>query len=290
MITPTVPVIDQTTGQRNTSDAESEWAVRGTFYRVTYNYKGKYLVESNGRYDQTSRFPKDSRAKFFPLVSAGWRISEEKFAQGLSPVLTNLKLRASYGSIGNQNVANYIYIASYGTITQVSHLFGGVRPVGINPPGLVDPNITWETASTLDFGMDATFLNKLEIQFDWYNRTTKDILVDGQKLPAVLGASSPTQNSGELETKGWEFIAKWRDQTEGGFNYNLGFVLSDYQTTIKKFNGNPNKLLSSLYVGEKMGEIWGYQTYGIFQTQKEIDESPSQKKLYSGTFYPGDIR
>jgi TonB-linked SusC/RagA family outer membrane protein len=290
MITPEVPVIDQTTGQRNAYDAESEWAVRGGFYRFTYNYKGKYLLESNGRYDLTSRFPHDSRGKFFPSLSAGWRISQENFAQSIKSVVTDLKLRGSYGSIGNQNVANYIYVPSYGTISQVQQLFDGIRPVGITPPGLVDPNITWETASTLDFGLDATLINKLDLTFDWYRRTTSDILVDGDKFPAVLGASAPTQNSGALQTEGWEFSAKWHDRTSGGFSYNLAFVLSDYQTVITKFNGNPNKLLSTLYVGEKMGEIWGYETYGIFQNQDEINKAPSQKQLYSGIIYPGDIR
>lgn len=290
MITPSVPVIDQTTGQKLASDGESEWAVRGAFYRFTYNYKGKYLIESNGRYDQTSRFPADSRGKFFPSVSAGWRISEESFADVIKPVVSDLKLRASYGSIGNQNVANYIYVPSYGTVAQVNHLFNGVRPVGITPPGLVDPNITWETASTLDFGLDATFINKLDIQFDWYRRITKDILVDGSKLPAVLGGSAPTQNSGELKTDGWEFSAKWRDRTSSGLKYDIAFVLSDYRTTITKFNGNPKRLLSTLYVGQRMGEIWGYQTDGIFQSNDEISKMVNQKRIYSGVQYPGDVR
>ncbi|HWJ27273.1 MAG TPA: TonB-dependent receptor, partial [Flavisolibacter sp.] len=223
-------------------------------------------------------------------VSAGWRVSEEKFAQGIKPVVNDLKLRSSYGSIGNQNVANYIYVPSYGTITLVQQLFAGIRPVGITPPGLVDPNITWETASTLDFGFDASVLRKLDLSFDWYKRTTEDILVDGSRLPAVLGASSPTQNSGALSTKGWEFSAKWRNRTSYGLNYDIGFVLSDYQTQIVKFDGNPNRLLSTLYAGQKMGEIWGYETGGIFQSQDEISKAPSQKQIYSGLQYPGDIR
>lgn len=290
MITPQVPVINQTTGQRNAYDGEEEWAVRGTFYRFTYNYKGKYLLESNGRYDLTSRFPHYSRGKFFPSLSAGWRISQEKFAKNITPVVNDLKLRASYGSIGNQNVANYIYVPSYSTVAQVQQLFGGVRPVGITPPGLVDPNITWETASTLDFGLDATAIRKLDVSFDWYRRATKDILVDGNKFPAVLGASAPTQNSGALSTEGWEFSAKWRDRTHSGLSYDISFVLSDYQTHIVKFDGNPNKLLSTLYAGETMGEIWGYETSGIFQSQAEIAKAPSQKQIYSGLLYPGDIR
>lgn len=290
MITPEVPVIDQTTGQRNASDGASAWAVRGVFYRLTYNYKGKYLLESNGRYDLTSKFPTYSRGKFFPSISAGWRISEESFMQRLKPALTDLKFRGSYGSIGNQNVINYIYIPSYGTTAKVSHLFDGIRPVGVYPPGLVDPNITWETAATLDFGLDMTLFHKLDISFDWYNRTTSDILVDGDKYPAVLGAASPTKNSGELKTVGWDLTIGYKDQTEYGLNYNINLVLSDYQTTITKFDNNPNNLLSTLYVGQKMNEIWGYQSVGIFQNQQQIDAATSQKLINSGIWYPGDMQ
>ncbi|WP_091392049.1 SusC/RagA family TonB-linked outer membrane protein [Arachidicoccus rhizosphaerae] len=290
IITPEVPAIDQTTGERTASDGVSSWAVRGAFYRLTYNYKGKYLLESNGRYDLTSKFPTDSRGKFFPSISAGWRIGQEGFMQGLKPALTDLKLRGSYGSIGNQNVSNYIYIPSYGTTAKVSQLFDGKRPVGVYPPGLVDPNITWETAATLDFGMDMTLFNKLDISFDWYNRTTSDILVDGDKFPAVLGAASPTKNSGELKTVGWDLTVGYKDRTDYGLNYSLNFVLSDYQTEITKFDNNPNMLLSTLYVGQKMGDIWGYQSVGIFQNQDQIDKATSQKLINSGVWYPGDMQ
>lgn len=290
MITPEVPVIDQTTGERSASDGASAWAVRGVFYRLTYNYKGKYLLESNGRYDLTSKFPKESRGKFFPSISAGWRISEEPFMASLKPTLNSLKFRGSYGSIGNQNVSNYIYTPSYGTTAKVSQLFDGKRPVGVYPPGLVDPNITWETASTLDFGLDMTLFQKLDVSFDWYNRTTSDILVDGDKYPAVLGAASPTKNSGELKTVGWDLSIGYKDRTSYGLNYSVNFVLSDYQTEITKFDNNPNKLLSTLYVGQKMGEIWGYQSVGIFQNQDQIDNATSQKLINSGIWYPGDMQ
>lgn len=290
LITPEVPVIDQTTGERNASDGASSWSVRGAFFRLTYNYKGKYLLESNGRYDLTSKFPTDSRGKFFPSISGGWRISEEPFMQRLKPTLTDLKFRGSYGSIGNQNVSNYIYIPSYGTTAKVSHLFDGTRPVGVYPPGLVDPAITWERAATLDFGMDLTLFQKLDISLDWYDRTTSDILVDGDKYPAVLGAASPTKNSGALKTTGWDLTIGWKDQTAGGLHYNINLVLSDYQTSITKFGNNPNKLLSTLYVGQKMGDIWGYQSVGIFQNQAQIDAATSQKLINSGIWYPGDMQ
>ena len=290
LLTASLPVISQTLGTKTTLDSENEWAIRGAFFRLNYNYDEKYLLEFNGRYDGTSKFPTDSRFKFFPSFSAGWRISEEKFAENFRNVVNNLKIRASYGSLGNQNVSNYIYYPSYGTISQVGYLFNGVRPMGVYPPGLVSPSLTWETAKTIDFGLDISLLSKFDFSFDWYNRTTSDILVAGDQYPALLGTSAPTKNSGEMKTVGWEMTTTWRDKLRNGLKYNISIVLSDYQSEITKFDGNPEKILSSLYVGQKMGEIWGYETQGLFQSQAEIAEAPSQKKINSGIWYPGDVR
>jgi len=292
ILSPNIPVIGQTLGNEYAYDNEEHWAIRGAFYRFTYNYDGKYLFESNGRYDGTSRFPKDSRFKFFASFSGAWRITGERFAQAITPVVNDLKLRASYGSLGNQNVANYIYIPSYATVNQVDYLFDGIRPVGIRPPGLVDPYLTWETATTIDFGIDMTLFKKLDLSFDWYRRTTKNILVDGDKLPSVIGTSAPTKNSGEMKTTGWELSSKWRDRLDNGLSYDVAFTLSDYQSEIVSFDGNPNKLISNeaLYAGKKMGEIWGYETVGIFQDQAQIDAAPSQALINSGIWFPGDIQ
>ncbi len=290
LLTSSLPVISQTLGTKTTSDSESEWAIRGTFFRLNYNYDEKYLFEFNGRYDGTSKFPTDSRFKFFPSLSAGWRISEEKFAENLRNVINNLKVRVSYGSLGNQNVSNYIYFPSYTTVSQVGYLFDGVRPMGVYAPGLVSPDLTWETAETIDFGFDISVLSKFDFSFDWYNRTTGDILVAGDQYPALLGTSAPTKNSGEMKSVGWEVSTTWRDKLRSGLKYDISFVLSDYQSEITKFDGNPEKVLSSLYVGQKMGEIWGYKTMGLFQSAEEIAEAPSQKKINSGVWYPGDVR
>lgn len=292
IINPNVPVLGQAQGERTVGDSEQEWAVRGLFYRFTYNYDGKYLFESNGRYDGTSKFPSDIRYKFFPSFSAGWRVSEESFAKGIKPYINDFKLRASYGSLGNQNVANYIYILNYGTNSQLQYLLNGVRPVGVTPPGLVDPDLTWETATTIDFGFDLTAFKNFEINFDWYRRRTSDILIDGLKYPSVLGASSPTRNSATIDTKGWELTMKYRNSTGFGLNYDLALTLGDSQSEVVKFDNNPNKLLSDqyLYEGQKMGEIWGYETYGIFQSQEEIANSPTQKLISSGLWFPGDVR
>ncbi|HEU4607880.1 MAG TPA: SusC/RagA family TonB-linked outer membrane protein, partial [Chitinophagaceae bacterium] len=290
LLSPDVPVIDQSLGNQYASDGESHWAVRGIFYRLMYNYKQKYFLQSNGRYDGTSRFPGDRRYKLFPSFSAGWRISEEAFAGGIKPVINDLKLRASYGRLGNQNVANYLYIPTYATTSQINYLLGGVRPVGITPPGLVDADLTWETATTIDFGVDVLAFRTFEINFDWYSRRTTDILTPGASYPAVLGTVAPTKNIGELLTKGWELVTRYRNKTNFGLDYDVAFNLGDYQSKVVKFEGNTARQLSTLYSGQKLGEIWGFETAGIFQTQKEVDDAPTQKAIQSGLWYPGDVR
>lgn len=298
ILTPNIPVINAATGNQYAYDSAEHWAIRGAFARVNYIFNDRYLFEFNGRYDGTSRFRKEDRFKFFPSFSAGWRVSEESFIKNNCTWLDNLKLRASWGSLGNQNVSNYAYIPEYGSVGFVSWNMGGSRPMGISPSGLISPNLTWETATTIDFGIDVALLgNRLDLTFDWYSRRTKDILMAGDKYPSVLGASAPKKNSGVLRTNGWELSLKWKDRLANGLNYDVSFVLSDYITKVVRFDGNPNKLLSSLYAGKTMGEIWGYNSLGILQEDdfvtdengKQILQGASQSDLGS-TWYPGDLR
>lgn len=287
-----LPVFGLTTGTPIApSESLTDWAVRGGFYRFTYDYKGKYLLQSNGRYDLSSKFPSYHRSKLFPGISAGWRISQEDFMQSLKNVLSDFKFRASYASIGNQNVDNYKYISTYGSTAQVDQLFGGVRPIGIYPPGLVDPNITWETATTLDLGFDMTLFNKLTTNFSWYRRRTTDILTAGAKYPSVLGAAAPSTNSGTLQAKGFDLQMNWRDKTDYGLNYALTFTLSSYTSKVIYFNGNPAKLLGTLYSGQTIGDIWGYETAGIYQSRDQIDNGPDESRVLAtkASLYPGDV-
>ncbi|MGN6435203.1 MAG: SusC/RagA family TonB-linked outer membrane protein [Agriterribacter sp.] len=293
LINPQTPTIGLASGQLTGNDEEREWAVKGSFYRLTYDYKGKYLLGSNGRYDGSSRFATEDRFKLFATVSAGWRISEEKFFSRLKSIVNDLKLRGSYGSLGNQNVGTDMWLRLYGTTAQVNYIFSGVRPVGIVPPGLIDPNLTWETATTLDLGADAKLLNNFDLSFSWYNRKTTNILVDGAKYPAVIGTSSPTTNSGVLGTKGFDLQVSYNNTTAGGLNYDITATLSNYKTKVEKFNGNPNLLLSTLYNGQVVGDIWGYETAGIFQDSAEIAKAPlhtGSRAPHSGQIFPGDVR
>ena len=293
LITPLITDLNATTGGQQTFGGKEHFSLRGAFYRVNYIYKDKYLFEANGRYDGTSRFPKDDRFGFFPSFSVGWRISQEPFMAGTSNWLDNLKIRASYGELGNQILKQgnqqlyYPYIATMGIGTSPYMMTGGARTPFVSPPGLVSPTLTWETAVTRNLGLDFTILNsKLDASFDIYTRDTKDMLrsVD---LPSVLGTPAPRQNAADLRTSGWEATMTWRDRVGKDWSYRITLALSDWQSEITKYD-NPTGALSEPYVGMKIGEIWGYETVGIFQDEAEVDAAADQSRL-GANWRPGDI-
>jgi len=258
MINQNLPSISGGVGDIYVDDAYSEYSVRGGFYRFNYDYAGKYLFETNGRYDGSSKFPKTSRFGFFPSISAGWRISEENFMNWSRNCINNLKFRISWGNIGNQNIAPYSYVPSMAPYV-ANWLVDNNRVYTLGMPSLVSSSFTWEKVQTLDFGVDLTMLNnRLNVTYDWYQRDTKDMLAEGAELPSVLGASAPKENVANLQTKGWELFIGWRDKINK-INYNLGFNLYDSKTKITKFDNHVG-LLSQYYVGMNVNEQWGYTT------------------------------
>jgi TonB-linked SusC/RagA family outer membrane protein len=293
MITPAVRDISATTGDQLVDGSKSHTALRGAFYRLNYIFDDRYLIEFNGRYDGTSKFPKDDRFGFFPSVSAGWRVSEEDFMAGFD-FLSNLKLRGSYGTLGNQDVTDqwgnpiyYPYITSMGKGLS-NYMMGGGRINSIWSPGLVSPTLTWETVVTQNAGIDiGLFDNKLTANFDTYIRSTKDMLMD-VSYPDLLGTGAPDVNAADLETKGWEFQISYRDDIGQDWNYNVSFNISDYTTTITEYE-NPTGAIWEYYEGQEIGEIWGYETHSIFQNEQEVEQAPDQAKLGSN-WKPGDIR
>lgn len=291
LINPDNPAINQATGDMAINGNMGQWAVNGTFARINYDYQGRYLLELNGRYDGSSKFKKGYRYQFFPSVSLAWRVSEEKFFESMKTWWDNLKLRGSYGSLGNQVVSgNFPYLATYGINSKYGALLGGKLPVAITAPGLVSASFTWETVNQIDLGFDASFLrNRLNVSFDWYRRNTKDMLVDGEALPAVLGADVPRMNAADLKTLGWELSLEWNDRLPFGLSYHVKGVLSDYQSTITKFN-NPTGLINKYYVGHKLNEIWGYVSNGLFQSDEEAAAHANQSYLYGGKWGAGDVR
>ena len=283
--------LGQAVGEKYNGSGERSNATLGYFARINYNYDDRYLLELNGRYDGSSRFPKDDRYVFFPSVSAAWRISNEKFFEGAKSIVDELKIRGSYGSLGNQAVGgDYPYIPTMGTNSEMGYIIDGKQITSVNPAGLVSPYLTWESVRQIDFGLDWILLNnRLYGSFDWYRRNTLDMVTNGTPLPAVLGTSVPQENTADLKTVGFELSIGWRDRPSKDFSYDINFILSDYQTEITKFN-NPQKILSTHYVGKKWGEIWGFETEGLFQSQAEINAHADQSKIYGGTWHPGDVK
>lgn len=298
LITPLVVDLNATTGTQQTFGGKQHTALRGAFYRLNYNFNEKYLIEFNGRYDGTSRFPKDSRFGFFPSVSAGWRISNEKFMVGANSWLDNLKLRASYGTLGNQilldnnrNQIYYPYIATMGT-GQSPYMFTNATIPFVSAAGLVSPSLTWETVVSRNVGLDVTLLRgRLDASLDVYTRDTKDMLMD-VSYPAILGTTAPKENAADLRTKGWELALTWRDKFKTDWSYDVTLALADNTSTITRFN-NPTGAIPNnsniYYVGQKIGEIWGFETAGIFQSADEVATAPKQTNI-GANWRPGDIR
>lgn len=243
-----------------TSGGQNEYALEGFFGRLNYDYKGRYLFEASGRYDGTSRFASSHRWGFFPSMSLGWRISEEKFFAPIKNTMNNFKLRYSYGSLGNQLVGYYDYIRKI-AIGTGSYTFGSGSKTTIATIGApVASNLTWEKTLQHDLGVDLAFFgNRLMFTADAYIRDTKDMLTAGVALPAVYGASSPKMNAADLRTKGYEFQLSWRDGFNlfgKPFNYSVTASFSDYITEITKFDNPERTFAKSYYVGMRMGEIW----------------------------------
>jgi TonB-linked SusC/RagA family outer membrane protein len=302
LITPQITDINATTGNQETYGSKQHTALRGAFYRVNYIYDDRYLFEANGRYDGSARFPEEDRFGFFPSFSAGWRISEEGFMNGTSSWLDNLKLRASYGQLGNQLIfadqagtipVYYPAIATLGSYNSPYMMTAGSRTPVVSAPGLVSPTLTWETVITKNLGLDFTmFGNRLDVSFDVYTRDTKDMLTR-EELPAILGAAEPRQNAADLRTQGWELSATWQNRINSNWRYDVTLVLSDNVSRITKYN-NPTGSLNEYYEGQVVyengtGERWGFETVGIFQTPDDVAEAPDQSQL-GANWREGDIQ
>lgn len=266
MIAPSAPSFTSATGKIIPQNSYSDYAIRGAFYRINYNYKDRYLFEANGRYDGSSKFPKNDRFGFFPSFSVGWNIARETWMEKAQDYVSDLKLRASWGQIGNQNIGNYGYYSTMQPVGNSNYwLKDGEFITYISTPGLVSNSFTWETVETLDIGFDASMFNsRLQVTFDWYQRTTRDMLIAGIQLPAVVGTSAPMRNAADMRTRGWEIAVNWRDQI-GDWKYNVGFNLYDYKSKITKYSNNEDKLLSQpYYEGKTLGELWGYVSDGFY--------------------------
>ena len=283
------------TGDKSVKSSQNEFALMGYFARLSYDYAGKYLVEANMRYDGTSRFPRNHRWGFFPSLALGWRISEEAFFEPVRPTISNLKLRASVGSLGNQITDNsakfnnntfypYMRLITLKPTTNLNYIFDNAQAVYASLGAPTSGSLTWETIVTQNAGLDVgLFNNRLSLVLDIYSRTTKDMLAAARALPAVYGYNAPYENNGELRTNGFELVVGWNDKFNLAgkpFYYGVNLTLADSKTKITKFKGNESKVLGQDYEGMEWGEIWGYRIKGIYQSDQEaIDRGVDQSFL-----------
>lgn len=287
LITESVPSLSTALGTSSLSDSRYDWATQGFFGRLNYNFKEKYLLEISARYNGSSRFDPESRWGFFPSASVGYQVSKENFWAPIEPVINSFKLRASYGSLGNQNVANYLYIPTINVNAESPWIIGGARPPYALTPGILSENLTWETITMANFGFDAGLLNdQLSVTFDMYNRKTTDMFGPQETLPYTLGTGTPTANNASLSTKGFELILGWREVISSDFSYDVQLSLGDHQSEILEYR-NENGFIDNWYKGKKIGEIWGFETDGLIQTEGEA--MPDQTEIYP-SWGPGDMK
>ncbi len=287
LISAEVPSISTSTGTIDSNDSFKEYAVCGYFGRLNYNYKEKYLLEANARYDGSSRFAPGDRFGFFPSVSAGWVMSEEAFMAPLKTVISKLKFRGSWGEIGNQITGSdyYPYVPGMAPFNaQWVNPLTNIVYLSLSAPALVSAGLSWETVQTANVGVDLGLFNgKFNGSFDLFNRKTLNMLAPGLELPAILGAPSPLQNVADLESKGWELNMTWKDGIKD-FHYSFGLNISDNRAFITKFKNEPG-LISNYYVGQEIGEIWGYTTQGYFAVEDFVDGT-LKADLTGGTLKP----
>jgi TonB-linked SusC/RagA family outer membrane protein len=300
LLTPSLPTLQLTGPNSQVSKYHgiSALALRGAFARLNYIFDDRYILELNGRRDGSSRFKKDGRFGFFPSGSLAWNLSKESFMKSFNEQfhISLLKFRGSYGVLGNQEIENVYYpaIATMGYASQISSMIDGIQPSAVFQPGVVSGDLTWETVRTINGGIDLNlFNNKFELNFDRYVRYTENMLTKSKTLPSVFGASEPRANAADLKTQGWELAVNWRDEFDllgSLFTYSVRLTLSDNRTVITKYD-NPDKLLTDYYVGQDIGEIWGYETVGFFASNEEAAGWANQSAVGNGLpSLAGDIK
>jgi len=274
LINSSVPTLNTASGKETTNGGYNHWATAGFFGRVNYDYQGRYLLEINGRYDGTSRFLRDQRWSFFPSFSAGWNVAQEKFWEPYRDYVSTLKFRGSWGELGNQNTQNWypLYTVMGYATSAGGWILGDKKPNVAWMPGLISSSYGWENVRSWNAGLDVTALKgRLNLNFDYFVRTTIGMIGPARELPHTLGAAVPKTNNADMESRGFELIVNWRDKIGEDFHYGIGLTLADSRQKILKYP-NPSGSLSTWYEGRYDGEIWGYTTKGIAKTQEEMNE------------------
>lgn len=294
LVFPDNPSISTATGKVEADDALDHYTTMGFFGRFNYDYKSRYLFEFNLRRDGSSRYAKRHKWGTFPAFSAGWNVAKEAFFEPYTYILSELRLRGSYGELGNMRGKSYQYVSTVPYSASAGYIMDGQLISAFGAPSMIAYN-TWEKNRTLDFGIDITALqNRLTVSFDWYRRDIIGLITKGVTVPAVLGAESPETNNADVRNKGWELSIGWKHSVllaSKPFNYSVSFNLSDYSGEVLKYS-NPKGLIDDWYVGKEMGVIWGYTTDHIMvdpAEAKEVNDSGIQNK-FGGDWSAGDMR
>jgi TonB-linked SusC/RagA family outer membrane protein len=272
--------------QKATGSA-TEYALQSVFGRLNYDYMEKYLFEANLRYDGSSRFAKGHKWGAFPSFSVGWRLSEESFWEPVRDVVNNLKIRASWGQLGNQNIGNYPF-ASNVTLSNIKYVFDKSVYSGAAIVNMANSLISWETTTTTDAGLDITLLGKLNINADYYYRVTDDILL-GLAIPRILGLNAPQQNAGKVENRGWGLGFTWADRA-GDFSYRASFNLSDVKNKVLDLKGIDETGLTVNREGYPMYSLYGLEAIGYIQPEDYDAGGKYTGAAQYGNFGPGDIK
>ncbi|TXI33574.1 MAG: TonB-dependent receptor [Niabella sp.] len=292
LITPLVPTINTAANESKATEGQYQhWATAGFFGRLNYNYKEKYLLEANARYDGTSRFLRDQRWNLFPSLSLGWNVAKENFWPG-NINIQEFKVRASYGELGNQNTSSWypFYLTQPYSIGNGGWLLAGDKPNTASAPGLISTTLTWERVQSFNYGIDMAALNnRLTLVAEYYKRKTYNMVGPAPELPVILGTGVPRINNTDLESKGFELEIGWKDRV-GELGYNIKGILSDDQQTVTRYP-NPTGNIGSYYNGRRIGDIWGYTTVGIAKTQAEMDAhlAKANQNALGSNWQAGDI-
>ncbi|MCL2727139.1 MAG: TonB-dependent receptor [Bacteroidales bacterium] len=291
-----LPEINLSGGNQTVGSSRSWWSVVGAFGRINYDYNNKYLIEFNFRRDASSKFRDGMRWASYPSGSAAWRISEENFWQPVKPYVNFLKIRGSYGSVGNQSVPSGLYYATIGQGVNsgdgnlrywlingnVANWVGGPNSTPNNGgPSVVNPDLTWETINTLDFGLDMRFWkDKFGLTFDWYEKRSVNCITRGDVLPSTFGATAPLVNFGTLSTKGIELEVNFNHAFRNGLRITSTATLHDYRTVVVKFASAAEPLYTDAYFqGKVMGSIYGYKVERFFTNDDFVWENGKIKTV-----------
>lgn len=292
-----VPITGTVIDPANTKtsiNGTSETSINSLFGRATYNFSGRYFLEFDFRYDGSSKFAKENRWGFFPSVSAAWSISKESFFERITDVISSLKIRGSYGILGNQNVAAYQYQTTYHAYSN-AYAFNNTIVSG-SGFSTGNPDLTWEKAATADVGIDATLFSRIGVNFDYYHKITSGILAPRDDIPDIFGAAFPNFNIARVKNRGWELKLSY-GQSIGNFNHRFSFNLADNLNEIMDLSAGVSEY--SPYqkeefqilrrVGQPITVYYGYKTRGIFQNMDQVNDDKSYPRFANSIVGPGDL-